>query len=65
LLRRRGKLGNPNGVDNLRRAGQGGMVLRADVNGQRSGLGEGFGTGDRGHPVGRTHVAAELTARGI
>ena len=63
------KLGNPNGAASLRRAGKGGVALRAAVSANADGFAADLAAVVRdiraaGHTSLRT-IAAELTARGI
>ena len=60
------KLGNPNGAESRRRAGKGGVALRAQKFRQMRGLCGGPGAGAHGYSECRTYLTkAELTARGI
>ena len=63
------KLGNPNGVESLRRAGKGGAALRASVSANEEAFAEDLAPGladirVKGH-ISLRAIAAELTARGI
>lgn len=63
------KLGNPNGAESLRRAGKGGVALRAAVSGNAAALAADLAPvlddiRAAGHSSLRA-IAADLTARGI